>query len=145
MSINAIGSMDAANSLNSFQQIEQQQKDNTELQVEQSNTAQQTENSSAAVASKVSGLSNQTQVTSDDEDSDQALINKAKAGSTLTQSEMSRLKELDPALYARLQAREELRNQSKYDQVELSAEAIRLSRAGALLPPPALPNTTIAK
>jgi len=127
MSISAIGSTDAVNSIYSFQQIEQQQKDSTELQVEQSDTAQQTKESSASVASKVSGLSNQTQVTSDDEDSDQALINKAKAGITLTQSEMSRLKEVDPVLYARLQASEELRNQSKYDQVELSAEAIRLS------------------
>ena len=127
MSISAIGSTDAANSLYSSWQIEKQQKNGTEQQVEQSNTAQQAKKSSTSVASKVSGLSNQAQKTSDDEDSDQALINKAKAGSTLTQSEMTRLKEIDPALYARLQANEELLNQSKYDQVELSAEAIKLS------------------
>ena len=125
MSVSAIGSTDTDYSLYlSSRQIEQQ-KESAEQQAEQDGTVKQAKQSSASVAPKISGLSNKT---SDDEDSDQALINKAKAGSALTQSEMSRLKEVDPALYARLQAREELRNQSKYDQVELSAEATGLSR-----------------
>ncbi len=49
----------------------------------------------------------------DDDDGDQALINKANSGSALTQTELSRLKEADPALYASVvkaaQAREDLR------------------------------------
>jgi hypothetical protein len=53
--------------------------------------------------------------TSDDTASNQALINKANSGSVLSASELSTLKQVDPALYARVmkaqKAREEARNQ----------------------------------
>ena len=123
MGINGIGGKDVDYSRSS--RLIEQQKDGAEQQVKQSATTQQVKKSDASAASKISASSSKT---SDDEDSDQALINKAKAGSALTQSEMSRLKEVDPALYARLQAREELRNQSKYDQFELSTVAVRMSK-----------------
>lgn len=52
---------------------------------------------------------------SDEDDEDQAIINKANSGSELTSSELSRLKDADPALYSSAvkakQARDELRAQ----------------------------------
>ncbi len=71
----------------------------------------------SAVSSASGQISQQLTSSEDEDDDEQALINKANSGSVLTASELSRLKEADPALYSRVvkadQAREELRNQMK--------------------------------
>ena len=93
-------------------------------------TAATTETSSVAEASKQIAQMLTTGESDDSDTSDQALINKANAGSTLTSSELSRLKTADPALYAQVvkaqQAREELlsqmrQNPSSAKQAALSA------------------------
>jgi hypothetical protein len=121
MSISSIGNSIIDYSRNSSRQIEQQtRQESEEQQTEQAATVQA---SAQSAASSGAGTSGQLAGTlSEDEDSDQALINKANAGSALTQSELSRLKEADPVLYARAvkaeEAREELRVQMKQNPSE---------------------------
>lgn len=79
------------------------------------NTQQNTQNASA-VASMSAQVAESLESSSDSDDStDSALISKANSGAALTQSELSRLKDLDSALYAQAvkaaKAREELSQQ----------------------------------
>ncbi|MDR1376888.1 MAG: hypothetical protein LBJ22_05205 [Synergistaceae bacterium] len=83
---------------------------------------------STAPAAATSANAEATALTTSGSDtsSDQTLINKANSGAELSSSELSTLKEIDPALYARVMKAQKARTDesqnftSKYDEVIIS-------------------------
>jgi hypothetical protein len=84
---------------------EQSAKNKSGINADASDTSQETSSSNTGASA----------VASSDTDTDQALITKANSGRALTESELSKLKQISPAVYARVtkaqKAREELRGQ----------------------------------
>lgn len=134
MNIGGIGNTGTDYSRYATRQLEQEaaQQESAEQQAEQAAVVQQSAQSQAPetntgnsgqaqtqaseAAAISSGIAEALTTESDDgETGNQTLINKANSGAELTQSELSALKDIDPALYAQAikakVAREDLRSQ----------------------------------
>lgn len=138
MNISGVGNTGVDYTRYTSRQVEQEdtQRQAVEQQQERTVTVQQsaqsyaansgsTQTAGSAVANASAELAESLQ--SSEDTGNQSLINKANAGSVLTQSELSRLKEVDPGLYSRAvkaeKAREELRLQMKQNPSGASRSA----------------------
>jgi hypothetical protein len=93
---------------------EQSAETKSGINADDSDANQETSSSSVSIKGMSSNVG-ASAAASSDTDTDQALITKANSGRALTESELSKLKQISPAVYARAmkaqKAREELRGQ----------------------------------